>query len=169
MIYVVVGKSGSGKSHIVGSVLLADKKIKYVKSHTTRNKRLSDNKWEYEFVSVGEFELNSNNGIYIESSMVYGNYYGLLKSDFVDFIDTNNLITILDINGARLIKKLFPTKTRLVNIVSKSDYLNIRGDSFERRKMEIEHDEEEFDIVINNGLTEEPIRQLLGFISKEVV
>jgi guanylate kinase len=169
MIYVVVGKSGSGKSHIVGSVLLVDKKIKYVKSHTTRNKRPSDNDWEYKFVSVGEFKLNSNNGVYVESAMVYGNYYGLLKSDLVDYIDTNHLITILDINGARSIKKLFLAKTKLVNIVSKSDYLDIRGDSFERRELEIEHNKEEFDIVINNGLTEEPIRQLLGFISKEVI
>lgn len=109
MFIVLSGPSGVGKGSICKSIL--DKfNSWYSVSMTTRSPREGevDGK-DYYFVSVSEFEKKIEEDDFLEYAKYNNNYYGTLKSVINEKLDNNiDVITEIEINGARNIKKIYP-------------------------------------------------------------
>jgi len=105
MFFIVTGPSGCGKSTIVRGVLKEVKDINFSVSHTTRQKRLLEEEGrDYYFVSKEEFEQMIKEENFVESAIVYGNYYGTSKKELEKKGFRNDLILDIDVQGAQQVK-----------------------------------------------------------------
>src|SRR5436305_584670 len=76
-LFMVVAPSGAGKSTLVNALLAQDPAIKLSISYTTRQPRPGEQDGrEYHFVAVEDFFERRQNGEFLESAEVHGNYYG---------------------------------------------------------------------------------------------
>ncbi len=112
-IIILCGPSGSGKSTIREKLLnniLPRPKI--IKTLTTREKRVSDNKDAYIYISKKRFFHLLKNQEIAEFNLYNKHYYATHTNDFEQIIKDNLLaIKEMDINTARKIKKLYPENT----------------------------------------------------------
>lgn len=125
MIYVFVGSSGSGKSKI-GKEYFG--KEKEVVSFTTREKRLGEiDNVDYIFLTKKEAleMLQEESKNIVEYSIYDNNYYGTLKSE-LDSKKKNNCFMVLDFEGYKNIKKLFPNDVIGIFIEVSKDVLHNR-------------------------------------------
>lgn len=107
---VLSGPSGSGKDTVVQKVLGDNISISI--SATTREKREGEKDGvDYYFLSKEEFEEKIENDEFLEYAVVHGkDYYGTLKSEVVKILDQKkDVILVIDIKGALLIKEKFPS------------------------------------------------------------
>lgn len=109
MFIVLSGPSGVGKGSICKSIL-GKFNSWYSVSMTTRSPREGEvNGKDYYFVSVSEFEEKIKENDFLEYAKYNNNYYGTLKSVINEKLDNNiDVITEIEINGAKNIKKLYP-------------------------------------------------------------
>jgi guanylate kinase len=109
-LFMVVAPSGAGKSTLVNALLDQEPTIKLSISYTTRPPRPGEQHGrEYYFTSVEDFQKRRENGEFLESAEVHGNYYGtsrLLISEQMK-AGTDVLLEI-DWQGAQQVKKQFP-------------------------------------------------------------
>jgi guanylate kinase len=109
-LFMVVAPSGAGKSTLVNALLAQEPAIKLSISYTTRQPRPGEQHGrEYYFTSVEDFLARRENGEFLESAEVHGNYYGtsrLLISEQMK-AGTDVLLEI-DWQGAQQVKKQFP-------------------------------------------------------------
>jgi guanylate kinase len=109
-LFMVVAPSGAGKSTLVNALLAQEPTIKLSISYTTRAPRPGEmHGREYYFTSVEDFQKRRENGEFLESAEVHGNYYGtsrLLISEQMK-AGTDVLLEI-DWQGAQQVKKQFP-------------------------------------------------------------
>jgi len=105
-IFIVSSVSASGKSTLVDHAI---KKLKLyrLKTCTTRKKRKEEKGDEYFFLSKEVFEFYAQNDAFVEWSIVYDKYYGLLKQEVENNAD-KNCIAILDVQGTEKLKKIYP-------------------------------------------------------------
>ena len=76
-LFIISAPSGAGKTSLVKSLLQSDLGLNLSISHTTRSPRSSEVDGEdYHFVSRETFQRMLNNGEFLESAEVYGNFYG---------------------------------------------------------------------------------------------
>ena len=82
LIFVISGPSGSGKTSVIEKLLALDPSLRVSVSATTRSPRpLEVEGQDYYFMTTEEFEnLLRHDGL-AEHAVVYGNYYGTLKSE----------------------------------------------------------------------------------------
>ena len=123
-IYIIFGKSGCGKSFITRNAVQKSNNLVYVPSHTTRKMRPGEDiRSDYKFVTNEEFKENIDDCI--EYSLVYDNYYGLMKNDlFSKLRENTNVIIIMDQNGVKSMKKLFGSHVRSIFIDSDDDRIS---------------------------------------------
>jgi guanylate kinase len=109
-LFMVVAPSGAGKSTLVNALLDQEPTLKLSISYTTRPPRPGEQHGrEYYFTSVEDFLKRRENGEFLESAEVHGNYYGtsrLLISEQMN-AGTDVLLEI-DWQGAQQVKKQFP-------------------------------------------------------------
>jgi guanylate kinase len=109
-LFMVVAPSGAGKSTLVNALLAQEPSLKLSISYTTRMPRPGEQHGrEYYFTSIEDFLKRRENGEFLESAEVHGNYYGtsrLLISDQMK-AGTDVLLEI-DWQGAQQVKKQFP-------------------------------------------------------------
>jgi guanylate kinase len=109
-LFMVVAPSGAGKSTLVNALLDQEPSIKLSISYTTRPPRPGEQHGcEYYFTSLEDFLKRRENGEFLESAEVHGNYYGtsrLLISEQMK-AGTDVLLEI-DWQGAQQVKKQFP-------------------------------------------------------------
>jgi guanylate kinase len=109
-LFMVVAPSGAGKSTLVNALLDQEPSIKLSISYTTRQPRPGEQDGrEYYFTSEKDFLKRRENGEFLESAEVHGNYYGtsrLLISEQMK-AGTDVLLEI-DWQGAQQVKKQFP-------------------------------------------------------------
>jgi len=107
-LFVIVGRSGTGKSSLIRYYNENNSGTKTIVTTTTRPMR--DGEVEgvhYNFKTKEEFEKMISEDKFIEHTQYNGNYYGTSKDEF-DFSKTN--IIILELNGLANIKKLLGDK-----------------------------------------------------------
>jgi len=82
----------------------------YAVTVTTRPRRKGEtHKVDYHFVSKAEFEKMIENGELLEWANVYGNLYGVPKSEVQQAMDKGrDVIVKVDVQGAATIKKAVP-------------------------------------------------------------
>jgi guanylate kinase len=111
-LFVVSAPSGAGKSTLIKAVLedARFKDLVYAVSHTSRVPREGEIEGkDYYFVSREKFEEMAREGDFLEYTETFGNYYGTSKSVVEARLNAGiDVITDVDVVGAKNIKKFFP-------------------------------------------------------------
>lgn len=109
-LFLVSAPSGAGKSSLVNALLAKVKDISLSISYTTRSPRPGEqNGREYHFVTVEEFLKMREEGDFLESAEVHGNYYGTsrkwIENKMAEGVD---VLLEIDWQGAFQVFKQFP-------------------------------------------------------------
>jgi len=110
-IIIVTGPSGAGKSTVAEKLFERQKlPLRRFITCTTRAKRPGERHGrEYWFLSREEFEADIAKDFFFEYANVYGNYYGSSKKEMERLLKGRKAIfMVIDVQGARTVKKLFP-------------------------------------------------------------
>lgn len=107
VVLIVSGPSGTGKSTVCSRVRAAMPELKFSVSCTTRAPRAGEQHGrDYYFLSVEEFKARIANREFIEYAEVFGNYYGTLKSEVIDRVNSGEDVFLdIDIQGAMQIRQ----------------------------------------------------------------
>lgn len=173
MNYVIIGKSGSGKSKIV-DVLTENFKFNKIVTNTTRPIREGEKQGvDYNFISKEEFDRMLENDEFAEY-FVAGNgwCYGTSKSD----LEGDNKLIILTPSGLRqLQEKDIKFKSIYVVASDKKRYIRqiMRGDDIKEIARRSETDKVDFDgiedevdyIVYNDTSIEDTIFSILSLMT----
>ncbi len=109
-IFIISGPSAVGKSSIVDEILRIKKiSLQKIVTYTTRAIRHNEiDGIDYNFMNMDAFLYHQSRGDFIESSEIYGNYYGIMLSTISEEIDKgNNLLVVINWEGYLKIKKIF--------------------------------------------------------------
>lgn len=110
-IVVLSAPSGAGKTTIAYKLLEELKTLKRVVTATTRPKRANEKEGiDYIFLSEQEFKSMIENNEFVEYANVYGYYYGTPIKSVKNLIEESyDALLVIDVQGAKNIKKLFPS------------------------------------------------------------
>ena len=104
---VITGPSGVGKTTLA-NFLLEELCLKRVITCTTREIRKGEiDGIDYNFFSEDSFKNLIKQQKFAEHASVYGSCYGVLKKDISNSLESSNSLIILDVQGAKSIKKIF--------------------------------------------------------------
>lgn len=174
-IVVLVGGSGSGKSTI--AMELEKRGFCRLVTTTTRPMREGEvNHVHYHFVSYEEFWKIDR----VEENEYVGHWYGLSKAEVDAKMELyDNLVIVMDENGAKAMKKEYGNIVHVVFITISPEVMKERmikrGDSkrqiWERLKRAYDFNEFESpdiaDLTINNVNLEESIKKIINYTKKE--
>ena len=181
-IFVVTAPSGAGKTTLVAALLAADPLIRLSVSYTTRAPREGevDGK-HYHFVRREDFLLRLQQGEFLESAEVYGNFYGASQRWLQQQLDAGNDILLeIDWQGAQQVRALFPDAIGIFILPPSLEVLEQRlrsrakdsEESIVRRmasaREEINH-VEAFDYVIVNEFVDEAVKDLVSVVRSQRV
>jgi len=110
LLIVLSGPSGVGKDAVLEGFKKRDYPMHYAVTATTRPRRKKETDGvDYHFVSKAEFENMIEKGELLEWANVYGNLYGVPRSELRQAMDKGkDVIVKVDIQGAATIKKTVP-------------------------------------------------------------
>ena len=110
LIIVLSAPSGAGKTTLAHKLIKADKNLVFSVSCTTRPMRDGEKDGiDYNFLSVEEFKSNIAKNKFAEWALVHNNYYGTLKSEIENAMNSSRDILLdIDVQGGISIKKAFP-------------------------------------------------------------
>ncbi len=103
-LFVISAPSAGGKTTIVNRLVsLLNGELTRVITCTTRPKREGEVQGvDYNFITKDEYDIYLKNGLFAENAVVYGNFYGVLKSD----LEKRGIKVIsLDSKGVKNFKK----------------------------------------------------------------
>jgi guanylate kinase len=110
LLIVLSGPSGVGKDAVLEGIKRRGYPLHYAVTATTRPRRKKETDGvDYHFVSKAEFENMIEKGELLEWANVYGNLYGVPKSELLEAMDEGkDMIVKVDVQGAASIKKAVP-------------------------------------------------------------
>lgn len=110
-LFMIVAPSGAGKSTLINALLKYESNIVLSISYTTRLPRYGEKHGrEYYFTTTEDFLRRENNGEFLESARVHGNYYGTSQLMLLKQIRKGvDVFLEIDWQGAQQIKKRFST------------------------------------------------------------
>jgi guanylate kinase len=113
---VISAPSGGGKTTIAQEILSRHKDIEFSVSATTRKKRENEIEGkDYFFLTRNEFEKKVTLGELVEHEVIYGDYYGSLKSVVEGALARHRpLLFDVDVNGALTIKRKYPNDAVII-------------------------------------------------------
>lgn len=178
-LFVVSGPSGAGKSTVT-KLVRKELNIPLAISATTRKARVGEiNKVDYYFFSQEEFKENIKNDNFLEYANVHGNYYGTLKSEVEEKLDSGeNVILEIDVQGGEQIKNSFPEACLIFFKAPNEKELEarLRGRNTDSEDViqlrlknslkELEY-EKKYDIVIINNTLEQAVLDLRKVILED--
>lgn len=179
-LFIISAPSGAGKTSLVKSLLQSDLGLNLSISHTTRSPRSSEVDGEdYHFVSRETFQRMLNNGEFLESAEVYGNFYGTSEKWIHEKISAGQDIVLeIDCQGAKQVRRIF---TRSIGIFilppsleALAMRLNSRGQDnpevIQKRlaaaREEVSHIHD-FDYIVINNQLEYALHELVCIIKAE--
>lgn len=109
-LYVVSAPSGAGKSSLVRALLEKDQRIRLSVSYTSRAPRPGEEEGlHYHFVSREDFLVRLEQGEFLESAEVYGNFYGTSHAWIRAMMHAGEDILLeIDWQGASQVRRLIP-------------------------------------------------------------
>ena len=127
-IFVISGPSGVGKDTILEKMADHGMPYHFVITVTTRKARTGEKEGvNHFFVSEEEFQKMKKENMLIESAFVYGNYYGVSKTQVEEpILSGQNVLIRVDIQGAERLRKLYPAATLILKKPSTIDDLKDR-------------------------------------------
>jgi len=108
-LFIVSAPSGAGKTTLVKMLLERDGGIQLSVSYTTRAPRPGEQDGrEYHFIDVQAFLAMRENGDFLESAEVHGNYYGTSRRWIVEQMAAGRDVLLeIDWQGAQQVRGLF--------------------------------------------------------------
>ena len=108
---VISSPSGAGKTTVVNKLLGENNDLIRVVTATTRKPRKNEkDKRDYHFWSESKFKKAIDAKLLVERAKVYGNYYGVPKTEVDKGIKHGKIpVLVIDVQGAKTVKKLYPT------------------------------------------------------------
>jgi len=175
-VVVLSAPSGTGKTTVSFRLLEELSSLKRVITITTREKRPNEKDGvDYIFVSQGEFENMIKAGEFVEYANVYGNYYGTPIKGIKELIDKGfDALLVIDIQGAKAIKKVFPCSLLIFLMPPSLEelYSRFKGRGFEDQNAlkRIEAAKKEiacakyFDFIVVNRYIDETVHMIKSII-----
>ena len=110
LLLVLSGPSGVGKDLLLTRLREAGRPYHFTVTVTTRLKRNGEHDgMDYHFISAQQFESMIANEELLEWANVFGNYYGVPKSQVMDAMARGqDVILKIDVQGAATIRSLVP-------------------------------------------------------------
>jgi len=110
LLLVLSGPSGVGKDLLLARLREAGRPYHFTVTATTRPKRSGEHDGiDYHFVSAPQFEAMIANEELLEWANVFGNYYGVPKSQVIDAMARGqDVILKIDVQGAETVRSLVP-------------------------------------------------------------
>ena len=110
MLVVLSGPSGVGKDSVLRRLRELDQYWHFTVTATTRTQRLGEEDGEdYLFMDRDSFHQMVREGDFLECAQVYGNWYGVPKSQVKEAMDNGmDVIMKTDVQGAATIRDLAP-------------------------------------------------------------
>ena len=110
-VFVVAAPSGAGKTTLITEVikrLQKDFPISRVITYTTREPRREEiNGTDYFFLSHDEFEQKRKEGLFLETTVYDGKFYGSPASILTDLELGKSFVLVTDLEGVKSLSKLF--------------------------------------------------------------
>ena len=187
-ILIIFGPSGAGKSTLIEKLLADPERGAFFKQSvalTTRDRREGEEEGvHYHFVTDEEMVALKTSGMFLESSVVYGNHYGTLKANIVQIMSMKKIAVMdLSMEAIKSVEKLLTTGllTMFVFITAEPEELKkrLKGRHSEddqslklrigaaRRQIEFGENSNLFDIKIVNSDLEQAYLELVNFLEKE--
>ena len=109
-LFIVSAPSGAGKTTLVRGLLAHDKAVHLSVSFTTRAPRTGEtNGVHYHFTSVEDFLARKEQGEFVESALVHGNYYATSRLWLEEQLQGGRDVLLeIDWQGAAQVRKVFP-------------------------------------------------------------
>lgn len=128
ILFVLSGPSAVGKSSLGEYIIMrwgTQYAIERARSYTTRAPRKAHES-EYYFITPEEFDGKKKNNFFIETTVIYGNQYGLGRDITQILTAGRSLIAITDTSGAQKILVAVPSAVTLWIDVSRDELLSER-------------------------------------------
>ena len=132
-LFVISGPSGVGKDAVIGGLKARGIDCHFVITATTRPIRTGERDGvDYIFIARPDFERMIAEGELLEWAEVYGNLYGVPKSQVADALGRGQDVVLkIDAQGARTVRGMFPEATLIFleppNVEALARRLNRRG------------------------------------------
>lgn len=110
LLVVLSGPSGVGKDAVLTRMTSLGLPFHRVVTATTRPRRAVERDGvDYHFLSLREFQKKLSEDGFLESAVVYGNYYGVPKAEIASALARGvDVVVKVDVQGAATIKKTLP-------------------------------------------------------------
>ncbi|HEU0169642.1 MAG TPA: guanylate kinase [Chloroflexota bacterium] len=114
-LFVLSGPGGVGKDAVLKQMKAAGFRIHYPVTATTRPIRRGEvNGVDYHFLSREEFERMLAEGSFLEHAQVYGNHYGVPKSEVQEpMARGDDVLLKVDVQGAETVREMTPDAIRI--------------------------------------------------------
>lgn len=107
---IISGSSGVGKTTVANAVQPKIDNFQRIITYTTRDIRPNEvSGKDYHFIDEREFKEKIDSNFFLEWARVYDNYYGNCLKNIKQALDGGkNIILVVDIQGAKMIKEKMP-------------------------------------------------------------
>ncbi len=172
LLVLISGSSGSGKNTLINLLIKKNSNIKFLVSHTTREKRGYEIEGEvYNFIEKEEFELAIANNQMLEYDVTHRGYYGISKATIFDMVSKYDvIIKDISVKGVVNCRQELSGKVKVVSIFlteSKKvlkDRLIKRGEKNHKLRLKIYKHEQSLsyvnDYIIKNNNIEKSINKI---------
>ncbi|SCM82323.1 Guanylate kinase [uncultured Sporomusa sp.] len=175
-IIAFMGPSGSGKSTL--QCTLGWKKIVTWTSRSPRNGEILS--LAYNFTDVETLKQMEQDGKLLEMTLYNGNYYATDLQSFFEVLEKKSYASIIvDVNGAKKLKQMFPLDVLIVGVFAPiedcKNRLLTRKDAYTDSRLKTYKDEvqniHEFsDIIINNGIVQQVTSlQIVSLLKSSII
>ncbi len=187
LLILISAPSGAGKTTLVHLLLAAQPHMTRAVTCTTREPRAGEKDGvDYHFFSAEEFLKRLQAGNFIEHATVYGNSYGILKSELLGKLrEGKDVLLNVDVQGAATIREQSETEPELrralvtifltpPSVAVLAERLQKRGADAEpviQKRLAVARQEisqwKNFDYLLISGTKQEDLRRTLAVIESE--
>jgi guanylate kinase len=176
-LFLLVSPTACGKTTLMNSLLNTVSGISRVKTSTTREIRKDETEDDYYFYNQLDFIDKVKEDYFVEYSVVYGNYYGVPKHE-IDRLNEHKIL-VIDVQGARKIRELYPESTCAIfieppsieEVLSRLNKRNTPEDEINTRITEYENEIQymgKCDYVLKYGDINKMTSDFIDYISLQI-
>ncbi len=180
VLIVLSGPSGVGKDAMLNKMRLMDMPIHFTVTATTRQKRQNETEGiDYHFLSKETFEEMLKRTEFLESANVYGNWYGVPRSQVQNALSGGKDVIIkADVQGAATIKKAVPQAVMvfvappsLPELERRLRWRMTESDTSLRTRLDTARQEmeriTEFEFAVVNDSLDQAVHELIAIVNAE--